>query len=307
MAGGPPILLLGKTGQLGRELGRALAPLGPISALGREDMDLGTPERIRDGIREILPALIVNAAAYTAVDRAEDEAELAWAVNAVAPGILAEEAKALDVPLVHYSTDYVFDGRGAAAGEGGSRRPYRESDSPNPVNEYGRSKLAGEQAIQEGGPAHLIFRTSWLYAAHGRNFLQSILTQAREKPALSVVSDQIGSPTWARLVAEATARILSQTWARDGARGLKDGGGLYHMAAAGRTSWHGFAEAIVARARAKAPGAIKARTIEETSTAALDLRAQRPRFSALNCTALRETFGIALADWKEQLDLCLDS
>ncbi len=192
MASGPPILLLGKTGQLGRELCLALAPLGPISALGRADMDLGTPERIRDGIRELRPALIVNAAAYTAVDRAEDEAELAWAVNAVAPGVLAEEAKALNVPLVHYSTDYVFDGRGAA-GEGGSRRPYREADPPDPINHYGRSKLAGEQAVQAAGPAHLILRTSWLYAAHGANFLQSILTQAREKPVLSVVSDQIGS------------------------------------------------------------------------------------------------------------------
>ncbi len=307
MAGESPILLLGKTGQLGRELCRALAPLGPISALGREDLDLGTPERIRDGIRKIRPALIVNAAAYTAVDRAEDEPDLAWAVNAVAPGILAEEAKALDVPLVHYSTDYVFDGRGAAADEGGGLRPYRETDPPDPINHYGRSKLAGEQAIQAAAPGHLIFRTSWLYAAHGRNFLQSILKQAREKPVLTVVSDQIGSPTCAHLVAEATARILSQTWARDGTQGLRDRGGLYHMAAAGRTSWHGFAEAIVARARAKEPGAIKARAIEQTSTAALDLRAQRPRFSALDCTALREASGIALPDWKEQLDLCLDS
>ncbi len=307
MAGGPPILLLGKTGQLGRELCFALAPLGPISALGREDLDLGTPERIRDGIREIRPALIVNAAAYTAVDRAEDEAELAWAVNAVAPGVLAEEAKALNVPLVHYSTDYVFDGRGEVVGRGGGPRPYREADPPGPLNHYGSSKLAGELAVQAAGPAHLILRTSWLYAAHGRNFLQFILKQAREKPVLSVVSDQIGSPTWARFVAEATARILSQTWVQHGVQGLRDRGGLYHMAAAGRTSWHGFAEAIVARARAKDPGAIKARTIEEASTAALDLRAQRPRFSALDCTALREAFGIAPPDWKVQLDLCLDA
>jgi dTDP-4-dehydrorhamnose reductase len=270
-------------------------------------MDLGAPERIREGIRELRPALIVNAAAYTAVDHAEDEPDLAWAVNAVAPGILAEEAKALNAPLVHYSTDYVFDGRGAAAGEGGGPRPYRESDPPGPLNHYGRSKLAGEQLIQAAGSAHLIFRTSWLYAAHGRNFLQSILKQAREKPVLTVVSDQIGSPTWVRWVAESTARILSETWARDGAEDLGEKGGLYHMAAAGWTSWHDFAEAIIARARAEEPGAIKARAIEQASTAALNLRAQRPRFSALDCTALREAFGIALPDWKQQLDRCLNA
>ena len=165
--------------------------------------------------------------------------------------------------------------------------------------------MAGEQAIQAVGPAHLIFRTSWLYATRGPNFLQSILKQAREKRELTVVSDQIGSPTWARLVAEATVRILSQTWARDGAQDLKDRGGLYHMSAAGWTSWHGFAEAIVEWARAKEPDSIKARTIEETATAEFHLRAQRPRFSVLDCTALRETFGIALPDWKDQLDLCL--
>lgn len=301
-----PILLLGKTGQVGWELRRTLAPVAPVMALGRQDIDLGQPDQIRGTIREIDPSLIINAAAYTAVDRAEEERDLAWAVNAVAPGILAEEAKRLKIPLVHYSTDYVFGGRLEGASGTGDRQPYRESDAPCPLNEYGRSKLAGDRAIQSVDPPHLIFRTSWVYSMRGRNFLLAIRKQAREKSELTVVSDQIGSPTWARLIAEATAQILSQTSAGDLGQHIKDRSGLYHMSAAGRTSWHGFAEAILERARLREAETIKAETVEEISTEQLNLRAERPQFSALDCSNLRETFGVVLPDWSLQLDLCLD-
>ena len=190
-----PILLLGRNGQIGWELQRTLAPMGPIKALGRTEVDLAKPDQIRQAVRDVTPCLIVNAAAYTAVDKAEEEADLAMAVNGDAPGILAEEAKRLDVPLIHYSTDYVFDGSAAADG---SRRRYTESDPTNPLNVYGKTKLAGEKAVGAVGHAHLILRTSWIYATRGRNFLLTIQRRAGEGGELRVVDDQIGSPTWAR-------------------------------------------------------------------------------------------------------------
>ena len=296
---GRPILLLGRDGQLGWELRRALAPLGPVLALGRGDVDLADGGRVRACVRDAAPALIVNAAAYTAVDGAEDEEALALAVNGTAPGILAEEARRLGVPLVHYSTDYVF------GGDADRSQPYDESAAPAPVNAYGRSKLAGEAAVRAVGPAHLILRTSWIYAARGRNFLRTMQRLAGERDELRVVDDQIGSPTWARALAEATALILARCGAPQDTTGLAERGGLYHLAAAGSVSWHGFAQAIVDRLpTGEAPHPPV--TVVPITTAEYPTPAARPAYSVLDCTAAARTFGIALPPWQEQLALCLD-
>ena len=296
-----PILLIGKTGQIGWELERTLAQLGPLVVPGRADIDLARPDSIRHRVREIGPKLIVNAAAYTAVDLAESETEAAMAINGTAPGVLAEEAKRLGVPLVHYSTDYVFDGR-PRRGPDGNARPYVETDEVGPINAYGRSKLAGEQAIRAVAPVHLIFRTSWVYAARGRNFLKTIQRLAAEREELRVVSDQIGSPTWARVVAEATAQILAATWSGSGPGDLSDKGGLYHFSAAGSTSWYGFAEAIFA---AETAVGNRVPRVEPISTDEYSLPAKRPAYSVLDSGALAQTFGVSLPPWQHQLSLCL--
>ena len=224
----PRILLTGKNGQVGWELQRTLAPLGEVVVLDRRQLDLSDPDQIRERVREISPDLIVNAAAYTAVDRAEAEPEPAMAVNGTAPGLLAEEAKRIGAAIIHYSTDYVFDGA--------KTTPYTEEDAPNPLNVYGRTKLAGEQAVQAAGVPHLILRTSWVYGMRGKNFLLTILRLAREREELKIVDDQIGAPTWSRTIAEATAQILtSGAWPVSGASGI------YHLTASGSTSWYGFA------------------------------------------------------------------
>jgi dTDP-4-dehydrorhamnose reductase len=288
-----PVLLVGRTGQIGWELERALPPLGAIVALGRAELDLSNADAIRTRIRATAPCLIVNAAAYTAVDRAEQEPDLALSVNGAAPGVMAEEAERLGVPLVHYSTDYVFDGR--------SGRPYVEDDPPAPLNAYGRSKLAGERAILAACSRHFIFRTSWVYAERGANFLRTIRRLAAERSELRVVDDQIGGPTWARAVAEATTLALGAI--RSGAVALPKASGIYHLSAAGSTTWCGFAKRIVERDAAAGRG--KAIPVLSIPTSEYPLPARRPAYSILDTGKFTSTFGLALPDWQVQLALCM--
>ncbi len=234
----PRILLTGKTGQVGNALLHRLPRLGEVTAFDRQQLDLTKPEEIRQVIRDVRPNLIVNAAAYTAVDQAEKEVALARAINADAPGLMAQEAKKIGASIVHYSTDYVFDGLKGC--------PYEETDPPHPACVYGETKLAGEQAIRDSGVPHLIFRTAWVYSARGRNFLLTILRLASQREELKVVHDQVGAPTWAREIASATAEILAALAARsDRAFSLDDAGGTYHMTAGGVTTWFDFAQAIL--------------------------------------------------------------
>lgn len=269
------ILLLGRDGQVGRELARSLVSVGQVQALGREHLNLAETGRIAAVVRAASPEVIVNAAAYTTVDRAESEREKAFAVNATAPGVLAAEAARLGALLVHYSTDYVFDGAKPA--------PYVEDDTPGPLNVYGASKLAGERAIAASGCRHLTLRTSWVYGPHGSNFMLTILRAARERAELRVVDDQVGAPTSSVALARATAQVL-----RAGAEGL------YHVSAAGKTSWCGFARAILARAGLRTP--VVAVRSEEYAAAA-----RRPRNSLLDNSRLRAACGVALAPWEEGL------
>jgi len=292
-----PILLFGGNGQIGWELRRTLAPLGDVRALERSDVDLVDPDALRRSVREAAPALIVNAAAYTAVDRAERDAGLAQAVNAEAPRILAEEAKRLDSGLVHFSTDYVFDGS--------ATHSYRESDEPAPINVYGNSKRAGEVAIQDVGCAHLILRTSWVYSMRGANFLLTVRRLAGELEELRIVGDQRGAPTWARMIAEATAVILARCSAPGGTADLQDRGGLYHLTASGETSWHGFAVAVVDWMRTTGQP-LRCKRVLDIPTKDYPTPAKRPANSLLDCGKLRETFGLTLPDWREQLSLCLE-
>jgi dTDP-4-dehydrorhamnose reductase len=234
----PRILLTGKNGQVGAELAMVLPGLGEVIAPDREELDLSRPDEIRRTIREIRPSLIVNAAAYTAVDQAEKEEALAQAINADAPALMAQEASKIGAGLVHYSTDYVFDGS--------KHSPYEENDPPNPVSVYGRTKLAGEQAIRDAGLPYLIFRTAWVYGTRGRNFLLTILRLASQREELRIVRDQIGTPTWCREIARGTASVLGHiSQDRKGALSLPEAGGVYHMTAAGVTTWYDFAEAIL--------------------------------------------------------------
>ena len=292
-----PILLFGGNGQGGWELRRALAPLGVVRALERGDVDLADGSALRRVVRHERPSLIVNAAAYTAVDRAENDAELAFAVNAKAPGILAEEAKRLDIALVHYSTDYVFDGT--------ARRPYTEDDDPAPLGVYGESKLAGERAVADSGCAHLILRTSWVYSLRGANFLLTVRRLAGELEELRIVDDQYGAPTWSRMIAEATAVVLARCGAPGATRSFAERGGLYHLTASGQTSWHGFAEAIVDWLR-KTHQTVRCKRIRAIPTSEYPTPAKRPANSLLDGTKLFETFGVAMPDWREQINLCLE-
>lgn len=286
------ILLLGGDGQIGFELCCTLAPLGEIAAPGRDTCDLASPATIARTIESCAPDLIVNAAAYTDVDGAEtpEGRSMAMAVNADAAGILAEAAKRARIPLVHYSTDYVFDGT--------AKRPYREDDQPAPVNAYGQSKLLGERKIAASGAAHLILRTSWVYARRGRNFLRTMLRLAAEQKELRVVDDQIGAPTWARAVAEATAAILARCWKPNAADPLSGRGGIYHIVARGETSWHGFAQAIMQTTRNNIP-------VRAIATAEFPRPAKRPAYSVLDCTKAALSFGVTLPDWRAQLAACM--
>lgn len=288
----PRILLTGARGQVGWELRRTLGCLGEVVALDSRAMNLADADAVRQTVRQMAPNIIVNPAAYTAVDKAENEPELAHAVNAVAPGILAEEAARLGALLVHYSTDYVFNGSGST--------PWKEDDACDPLNVYGATKLAGECAIQATGCRHLIFRTSWVYGARGSNFLLTMRRLMRERPELKIVADQVGAPTWCRDLAEATAQVLGQIASPASGAAQAEPWGVYHMTNAGETSWHGFAEAI--------------RTLDGTGARLLAIPsseyptpAKRPLNSRLDNDRLKRTFGISLQDWRAALALCLDA
>jgi len=289
------ILLTGVNGQLGWELQRALAPLGNVVALTRADLDLSQPDAIRQVVHEHRPAIILNPAAYTAVDKAEAEPELALAINGTAPGVLAEEARQIGALLVHYSTDYVFDGSQNA--------PYTEEDVPNPQSIYGKTKLAGESAIRAIGGNHLILRTSWVYGVHGGNFVKTVLRLAKERDELRIVADQFGAPTWARLLADSTARMIQGWQNREFG---EDQLGLYHLTAAGRTSWHHYAEEIVRLARQYDPVLRdKALTIHGIPTSGYPLPAPRPANSVLATNKIRRTFGLNLPAWQDNLANCI--
>ena len=292
MTASRPILLLGKHGQLGRELHGALGALGPVVALAREDVDVRNSDALRRSIRHHRPRLIVNAAAFTAVDRAESEAELAFEINATAPGIIAAEARNIGVPLIHFSTDYVFDGR--------ARTPYDESAPANPLNVYGRSKLAGEAAIAAAGGSFLIFRLSWLYALHGSNFLRSILGSANDGKPLRVVADQVGCPTWTGAVSAGVCQLLGSHARPAGDFGaLGERAGLYHLTGEGQASWHEFASEIVRVFPRPVGEALP--VVEAIPTASYPAVAQRPTYSALSSQRARERLGLRLPSWRDQL------
>lgn len=290
------ILLTGKNGQVGWELQRTLATLGEVISLDRHGLDLTDPDSIRRAVRAHNPNLIVNAAAYTAVDKAEEEPDLAMAINGTAPGILAEETKRLGAALVHYSTDYVFDGN--------KNGPYTEDDAPNPVNIYGKTKLAGEQAIQAVGALHLIFRTSWVYGARGKNFLLTILRLARERDELRIVNDQIGAPTWSRMIAEATAQVVAQLSRPQGEGWVESVSGVYHLTAAGQTSWYGFTQAILESVTFPTRQSLP--RVTPISSAEYPTPAPRPKNSVLSNTRLRQKFGLEPPRWEIGLRLSLE-
>lgn len=282
-------LIIGQHGQVARELQLQLAPLGTLHVLGRDALDLAHPEQIRQQVRTLAPDLIINAAAHTAVDQAEVEQTLAFAVNAHAPGVLAEEAARLGIPLIHYSTDYVFDGRKAT--------PYNEDDAPNPLSVYGRSKLAGEQAIRDVAGQHLILRTSWVYSQHGRNFLLTMQRLLQEKPELRVVADQIGAPTWAATIARST-RALIEHWQA----GQTGAWGTYHLTAQGETSWFGFAQAIAAHLQAQGKHCARLVPIPACE---YPTPAQRPLNSRLDCSRLQQQWQVSQPDWQQALIDCM--
>lgn len=287
------ILLLGKNGQVGWELQRALAPLGELIALDRsEGADLANAQALQAKVREVAPQIIVNAAAYTAVDKAESEQDLALAINAHAPGLLAQEAKRSHALLIHYSSDYVFDGSGDA--------PRSEDAATGPLSVYGRSKLQGEESIRESGCQHLILRTSWVYAARGGNFAKTMLRLATEREQLKVIADQIGAPTGADLLADLTAQMLPQTRARP------ELSGTYHAVAGGETSWHAYAQYVIEFARAR--GQVLRVTPEQVlaiPTRDYPTPAQRPLNSRLSTAKLQAAFGLHLPHWQPGVERML--
>lgn len=283
------ILLLGKNGQVGWQLQRALAPLGEIVALERKDAggDLADPQGLAAAVRAAKPQVIVNAAAYTAVDKAESEPQLARLINTEAPAALAREAAASGALLVHYSTDYVFDGSGSA--------PWQESDATGPLNVYGATKLAGEQAIAASGCAHLTFRTSWVYAAHGDNFIKTMLRLAATRERLTVIDDQKGAPTGAELIADVTAHAISQTLQQPAKAGL------YHLTAAGEASWFDYAQYVLALARQARPQGIKtaAGGVQPIASSQYPAAARRPLNSRLDTRRLQAAFGLQMPPWQQ--------
>ncbi|MBI3161867.1 MAG: dTDP-4-dehydrorhamnose reductase [Chloroflexi bacterium] len=285
------ILLLGNTGQLGWELQRCLLPLGDVNGLDYPEIDLSNPgQGLREMIRAAKPEIIVNATAYTAVDVAESRRDLAYAINATSSAVMAEEAKALGATLIHYSTDYVFDGS-----KGG---PYIETDTPNPLNVYGSSKLEGEQAVQSAGGSHLIFRTAWVYSLRRESFVTKSLLWARENETLRVVDDQVSNPTSARMLAEITAQLLAR-----GRDHVSERAGLYHLAGDGFTSRLGWTRLILELDPGR--GEQKTREILPASTADFPTPARRPLFSALNCDRFAAVFGLRLPNWQLSLRLAM--
>ncbi len=290
------ILVFGRVGQVGWELRHKLACLGEVTAIDYPEIDFSKPDSIRTTVRAAEPVVIINAAAYTAVDKAESNPDLAMAINGTAPGVIAEEAKRLGSILVHYSTDYVFDGANLS--------PYVETDAPNPINVYGKTKLAGDEAIQGVGGDYLILRTSWVYGARGSNFLLTMLRLAQERAELQIVDDQIGAPTSSECIAQATANILAQLLAPAG-RGLDGRSGIYNLTSTGETSWYGFAKALLSQSAAtygfSVPDLIPIKTSEYPRPAT------RPANSRLNCQRLAQTFGINMPSWEDALSLVLET
>ena len=286
------ILVTGKSGQVGYELMRSLQPLGEVIGIDQDEMDLADLDQVRDAVRRLQPGLIVNPAAYTAVDKAESQPELAMRINGLAPAVIAEEAAKLGAAMVHYSTDYVFDGT--------KQEPYTEADLPCPLNVYGRTKLAGEQAIAASGVPYLIFRTSWVYGMRGKNFLLTMMRLAAERDELRIVADQHGAPTWCRTLADTTACILAQASAAGDSRAWwRENSGLYHLTSQGATTWHGFADALLEQAPKKP-------TLVPIGSNEYPVPAARPANSRLACAALMERFG-HLPHWRDALVLCQES
>lgn len=289
------ILLTGATGQVGWELARTLMPLGEIIAVKRSEADLADLQALKHIVKQHKPDIIVNPAAYTAVDKAETECDLAFLINGEAPGILAEESQKVGAFLVHYSTDYVFDGT--------KTTPYQEDDKTNPVNVYGKSKLAGEQAIHSVGGDFVILRTSWVYASRGSNFLKTILRLAAEREELKIVSDQVGSPTWARLIAETTAHVVRHSILERQAG--KFNSGIYHLTSSGETSWHGFAQKIVAFVREQNKLELKNKAILPIPAIEYPVPAKRPENSRMSVQRLEQQFGLTMPSWDNALMLCM--
>lgn len=282
--------MTGSNGQVGYELQSSLVALGEVTAVNRSDMDLTSSDSIRACVRSIRPNLIVNAAAYTAVDKAESEPELAQQVNGDSVALIAQEAKRLGAALIHYSTDYVFDGA--------KTTPYEEGDATNPLSVYGRTKLAGEIALADAGIRYLTLRTSWVYGARGKNFLRTIVKLAAEKPELRIVDDQWGAPTWSREIAMTTAKIAKR-WMEGDAERLS---GVYHLTASGETTWHGFAAEAIRMLEENPTARIhNLARLTGISTLEYPTPATRPKNSRLNCGKLTQTFGVRLLDWKESL------
>ncbi len=288
----PKILLFGKVGQVGWELRRTLAPLCDLTCVDFPDVDFTKPESLRTWIRDTKPEVIINAAAYTAVDKAESDLALATKINADAPALMAQEAKKLGALLVHYSTDYVYDGS--------KTTPYSEEDPTGPLGAYGHTKLAGDQAIQAADCNHLIFRLCWVYGARGGNFMLTMQRLAREREKLRVVGDQFGSPTWSRMIAETTALAIKQVDTREKAAAAT---GVYHLCSSGHTSWHGFAKAII---DAMPEAERKCREVESIPSSEYPTPTKRPAYSVMSCAKLERTFGLRLPDWKHCLDLVLE-
>ena len=286
------ILLIGKNGQVGWELRRTLAPLAEVVAVDYPEVNFTDSPALRQLVAKINPSVVVNAAAYTAVDKAETETELCRQINAVAPGVLAAEAKKLGALMVHYSTDYIFDGTKTSS--------YVETDAPNPLGAYGRTKLEGDQAVKASGANHLIFRLCWVYGARGQNFMLTMQRLAREREKLRVVGDQFGCPTWSRMIAEATALALQRILAGPDASKFN---GEYHLAAGGQADWHEFASRIV---ELMPEVERKCRAVEKITTAEYPTPARRPAYSVLDCGKLQKTFGLRLPDWETSLRQVLD-
>jgi dTDP-4-dehydrorhamnose reductase len=290
------ILLTGATGQVGGELVHVLGTFGEVITPARDEMELADAASIRETIRTLRPRWIVNPAAYTAVDKAESEPELAYAINAEAVRAMGEAAREVGAGVIHFSTDYVFDGTGTA--------PYRESDATGPMSVYGASKLAGEQALAQSGAGAMVFRTSWVYGSTGKNFLRTILKAARERERLKVVADQYGAPTWSRDLARMTARVIAEVEDQAKHKGLNEAlaeyGGTYHAAGSGETTWFGFAAEAIERLREREPGA-KLAEVDAIATSEYPTPAKRPANSRLNCERLRERFDWKMMDWRDSL------
>jgi dTDP-4-dehydrorhamnose reductase len=298
------IVIVGRKGQLAWEASQRFQGLGQIICVGRPELDLTDIEGVRAEIRRIQPSVLVNAAAYTAVDQAESEPEAAMKINSEAPAVMAEEAKRLDALFITYSTDYVFDGKKASA--------YNESDPTAPLNVYGASKLSGERAVEAVGGNHLIFRTSWVYGARGKNFLKTILRLAVERPELKIVNDQVGAPTWSRDLADATRKIIEQLVTQSSStrspigEALGDRRGIYHMTSAGSVSWFGFAAAIVEEMVKRGLSKGNVAKVVPIPTSEYPTPAARPQNSRLCNDKLKNTFGVMLPPWRESLAAVMD-